>query len=348
MSIPTHRSSTVRRPSGPLSKLSRRMLVPAVAALGLLLIAAPGAKAEDIKLSTGEVITVKILDTTGDKIKFVHPLLGEVTLAKKDVTILPAAATTQTAAPKTAVAAPLVPGSGQAAVPPPAAPKEEPEFSFLTGWKKKAEAGITGSEGNSRSTSLRVYAQTVRATDDMTTKFDAGYTYASDAGVKSKSRAEANARNDWAFGTSPWGIFAEGKLEYDEFQTWKWRLSGHVGPSYNFIKTDDMLLKGRVGIGASKQFDGGENAITPEALLGGDFNYKITKRQSMFITADLLPSLSHLGDYRVDSKAGYQIDVDPEQNLYLKIGIADRYDSNPGGTAKRNDVDYFVALGVEF
>jgi len=40
----------------------------------------------------------------------------------------------------------------------------------------------------------------------------------------------------------------------------------------------------------------------------------------------------------------YSILVDPELNMSLRLGVENRYNSNPGGNDKKNDLDYFLAL----
>ncbi len=232
---------------------------------------------------------------------------------------------------------------------PPAEPKPDP-VDFWHGWAKTIEGGLNGSSGNSENLNLRFGFATVRTSSTMVTKFDINYAFSTDNGNKTKSRGESNLRNDWSFGKdSPWGFFALGKAEFDEFQRWNWRLSAFAGPSYTFIKDDRFLLRGRVGAGLYKELGGDyENAIIPEALFGVDFNWKITKSTQFFSSLDYLPSLKKFTDYRLLGKAGVEILVDPELNLSLKMGVEDRYDSKSRDPIKKNDVDYFITLAVKF
>ena len=50
---------------------------------------------------------------------------------------------------------------------------------------------------------------------------------------------------------------------------------------------------------------------------------------------------------RVRARAGYEITLDPDHGMVLRLGVQDRYDSSPG-PAKRNDVNYFVTLLFKF
>ncbi len=224
-----------------------------------------------------------------------------------------------------------------------------PDATFWQGWKRKAELGINGTAGNSEAFNIRALIGAKRISETMETAADVGYIYNTSESKKSKSRGEGNLRNDWLFKDSNWGFYGLGKIEYDEFQNWQWRLSGYAGPSYSFIKDETTTLRGRIGAGGSYEF--GKKAkeeFIPEIDIGLDFTHKLTERQNIFASVDYYPSLSNFPRYRAIGKAGWELAVDPEVNMYLKVGVSDRYDSDPGIGFKRNDVEYFVTLGWEF
>lgn len=345
-------------PATPGVARSRRLgrATSCLIAAGAALCALPAFAAADeqIRLTTGEVLTVKVLQVTDTSIRFVHPVLGEITLPKGSVEILPPPPTAP-AAPAAADAAPAQPAATPAVPPPPAPPVEPakpapppPPETFFDGWKGKIELGLNGSDGNAENLSFRGGIGGKRITEPMETTLDLGYIYATSDGAKNKSRGEINAKNDWLFKDSPWGFFAQGKVEFDEFQDWRWRTSVFAGPSYTFIKDDKTTLRMRAGAGLTKEYGGSRNEIIPEALVGLDFTHKLDDRQSIFFSAEWLPSLSDWPDYRVNAKAGYEVVVDPSTNMFLKLGVNDRYNSNPGDGFKKNDVEYFVLLGWEF
>jgi putative salt-induced outer membrane protein YdiY len=233
-----------------------------------------------------------------------------------------------------------------AAAPPPPAPADP--VDFWHGWKRTADLGLNGSEGNSENASLRAGIGAERKASDMETKAGINYQYATSDGTKTKSRGEAFARNDWLFADSPWGFFAQGKVEYDEFQAWDWRVSFAVGPSYTFIKNDMTLVRGRVGLGGSQTFGDDDEEFRFEAMAGLDFEHKLTERQKITGMIEYYPNLSDFPDYRLVGQLGYELLVDPESNMFLKIGLADRYDSDPGDGRKKNDFEYFATLSWVF
>lgn len=179
----------------------------------------------------------------------------------------------------------------------------------------------------------------------MTTTFGASYVWGSSSNTTNKSHGELSLRNDWKL-DEPWGLFGILKAEYDEFQRWQWRLSGAFGPSYNFIKNDTTLLKGRVGIGFSYEMGKqAEEKIVPELDIGFDWSHKFNDRTRAFASFDYYPSLDEFPEYRMVGNAGLEVALDPGSGMNLKLGVQDRYDHRAQAPTKKNDVDYFVTLG---
>lgn len=331
--------------------MTRRRDLPRVAfAISLLLLAGTAAHAQDtlIRLASGETLKVSVIEVTDSHIRCSHPVLGEFLIPKDQATILP---------PPDAP----VPHAAEPAAPPqqetptadaPAAdpePAPAPKLSFWNGWKRSVDLGVIGSDGNSETFGARVALGAQRKTEHMETSVGLSYVYNTDNGEKTKSRGELTARNDWLFGKdSRWGFFAEGKIEYDEFQDWDWRLSGFVGPSYAFISNDKTLLRGRVGAGGSYELGGDDNGFEPELLIGLDFEHAFNARNRIFASGEYLPSLSDFPDYRINSKAGWETIIDEKSGMNLKLGVVDRYDSDPGDGIKKNDIEYFITLGWSF
>lgn len=343
---------------------SAGFLIGAAGLLGSALaqpVPAPVAPPSLITLTTGETIAAEVLSTADGVIVLLHPVLGTLRLPQAAVVSIqprPAEATAPPPPPPTAPAPPAPPAPPPApadtATPtpplPPGAPAPAPtELSFIQGWKIKAEIGLNGSDGNSETFNFRGALGLRRETPLTDTQASFSYFFTRNDSVETQNRAETNIRNDWKFGEkSPWGFFVLGRLEYDEFQDWRWRVSGRAGPSYAFINTDDLLLRGRVGVGASREF-GGENDVTiPEGNAGLDLDWKLSQRLKLFAKFDYLPSLLDPPEYRLEASGGLEFLLDKELGMFLKLGALDRYDSNPGPGSSRNDVEYFLTLGVEF
>ena len=223
---------------------------------------------------------------------------------------------------------------------------EEP--GFWDGWTGSVDLGINGSSGNTETFNFRGAVGVAKDTPEHSTSAGITYSVKTSDSETTENRLELNGRRDWKFEDSAWRFFVLGKLEFDEFQAWDGRASLFAGPGYVFVENEKTFLMGRVGVGGAYEFGGSQDDdFIPEALLGADFTHQLTERQSIYANLDFYPSLEDIGPYRAVAKAGWQVTVDPETNLVLKIGVEDRYDSSPGGQ-KRNDVDYFATLGWTF
>lgn len=222
-------------------------------------------------------------------------------------------------------------------------------FFSMSAWTGSIELGINGSEGNTRTLNGRAAASGQRETDAMLTKARISYKVARDHSTTTENKAQLEVRNDWKLEKdSKWSIFAQGTLEYDDFQDWDLRAAAFGGVGYRFVDEKDTKLNGRVGFGASKKFGGADEDVIPEALLGADFSHNLTERQKITASIDLFPSLSNAGDYRAVTRAAWEVLVDPEVKMSLKVGMEDRYDSAASAGTKRNDFDYFALLVWSF
>lgn len=305
-----------------------------------------------ITLSSGETIRGTFGGVEDGKVMLDHPVLGRIGVPEGAITAwaptpvdaqgVPVAAPAG-APPAEPEAAPAPEPAKPAAPPPPLAPT-----SFLEGWTGSVELGLNGSEGNKSRINLRGGVSGARKTEETETTLSFVYSYSREEGVNTKNKAQVDARNDWILGKdSPWRVYALGRLEYDEFQDWDVRLSGFSGVGYQLIKSDRTSLIGRVGLGGSREIGGQDNRIHPELDLGFDLEHKLTERQKFTLSIDYYPDLLRITDYRVVGKAAYEILLDPESQLTLKLGVEDRYDSTPEG-AKRSDLDYFAILMFKF
>lgn len=228
--------------------------------------------------------------------------------------------------------------------------EDEAPFFDRKSWSGGVEFGLNGSAGNTEQLAFRFGLNAKRDTTANTTSFGVAYSYAKDESATTKNKFQLDARNDFkTLLPDRWVVFVKGTAEYDQFQDWDWRASGFAGVGYQCIRDEKTSLLGRVGVGGSQTFGGTDDKFRPELDIGADFSHKLTERQKITATVDYYPSLSDFPtDYRIVGKAEWEVLVDPETKMSLKIGAVDRYDSNPGDGAKRNDLDYYALLVWSF
>lgn len=217
-------------------------------------------------------------------------------------------------------------------------------------WKGGVEFGLNGSQGNSDVLSLRLGANVDRKSNFNLFHADFLYSLSRQDGETKQNQAFINARDEILFADSQWSLFSALQFEYDQFRAYDLRVGTYAGASYLWYKDKQMLFKTRLGAGAVREVDtagGSPNRWVPEAVIGGDFNYRFTDRQGIVSGMDVFPNLSQLGQYRVRARAGYEIVIDPSHGMVLRLGVQERYDSNPGN-ARRNDLNYFVTMLFKF
>lgn len=229
---------------------------------------------------------------------------------------------------------------------------EESEFFELAKrwrkqWSGEVGAGVNGAAGNSERFNTRLGLDAKREGPRANLIVSLLYSKGTANGEETENKFISKLRNEWKLDETPWSVYGFATSTYDEFQNWDLRLVLGSGLGYDFIKNDSTSLQGRLGAGSSREFGGADDRFIPEGNLGADFSHKLTDRQSLNAGSEYFPNFEDFGDYRLDTQASWQVVIDPEMNLTLKIGFMDRYQSRPNG-AKRNDIDYFAQLGVKF
>ena len=219
----------------------------------------------------------------------------------------------------------------------------EPNNWFEPDWKGSFQLGINGSEGNARTLSLKTGGNLKRKTDYNLTQLDLTYAKTLSKSLETQHNAIVNLNTEWPIKDSYWSVFVKGGLEYDEFKAFDLRIMVNSGGVYHFLKEKNVKLKGRFGAGVSKEVDGPDDSYVPELLFGLEWEKKLTKRQKIYLKAEYFPDAEDFANYRIVTDGGWEVLLDEEANLSLKLGVKDRYDSTPNGT-KPNDFDYSMLL----
>lgn len=220
--------------------------------------------------------------------------------------------------------------------------------SWLRDWDSSVEFGLSGTEGNTRRQSLRFVFQTRRNTEHLETSFKSFFRMTSQDERDSLKQFTLDARNDWLHpGTNDFRYFVQGKLEFDDAQAWDHRTSGFGGIGYALIRDDKTTLLARSGFGGSKRSGVEDDDFRAEAFLAADLTHAISERQKFQAGFEYLPNTDGWQEYRLNADASWELKIDPKNDLYLRMGVANRFDSDPG-SARPNDLDYFVNLGWTF
>lgn len=217
----------------------------------------------------------------------------------------------------------------------------------MDGWQNSAELGINGSDGNAESFSFQTGARFKRKTDANVFDLRLSHNRTKAGGIETQNNALMYADYEKFLGESRWNYFLKNGLEYDEFKAFDLRYNINSGLGYAWWKTDDLNLTTRFGAGASREFGGPNNAWTPEALFGMDYEHQVTQRNKLIARVDYFPAWDDFNDFRLVSDLAWEHLIDEEGNFSVKLGANDRYDSTPNGR-RPNDVNYSALFLYKF
>lgn len=233
--------------------------------------------------------------------------------------------------------------------PPPPPPPDGDDPPPPKVWSGSADAGLSGAIGNSDLLNLRGGWNVRRKTDANALTSDFQYVFSKQGQETKTHQALFNGRDEVLFGTSPWSAFGAVQVEYDQLRAYRFRVGTYAGAGYQIWDEKDLTLKVRGGAGATRELGSGtdRDRWVPELLVGYDFRYRMNDRSGFVSICDAYPRIADPRQYRLRLRMAYEYLLDPATGLLFRVGIQDRYDSDPGN-AKRNDLTYFSTLGIKF
>jgi putative salt-induced outer membrane protein YdiY len=313
------------------------MLARCLAVLTVL-VAGAVAWSDEVVLTTGEVLKVTNVKLGDGVIEMDHPILGHLRLPSEKITSI---RTDEEAAEAAAKAPAAAPGAPPVPPAPPAPAPEKPR------WKTKAELGINGTSGNTRSNDLRAAIDRRLETDSERWVFDGVY-------LKSRQDGETTVHNwyveglhDWLFKDSPWLLFVTGKYDWDQFKDYDKRVQIGGGVGYKLVDDDCLKIRARAGFNETREYGGEDDSWRPEGLLGLEGSQKINGTQDITASVIYYPDIKDPWKYRLVSEAAWSIKLN-DKGLSMKVGATDEIDSHRKHPEKKSDLKYFVALLYEF
>jgi hypothetical protein len=324
--------------------------------------------AERVTLVSGDVLLGRIIKATESSVTLVHEVFGELEVPKDQIAsvVVLHDVLGEVEIPGDQIEVPPAVGlDKQEAKEAPGilqTPMEEeekdiwfePELDRLntlaarlkkTGWSAAIDFSLDTTTGNTEEETTRLGAHIKRTLARERFGLDASYYYKISDGDVTDNKFTVGAVQDWLNPGSRWFFFGLGRFDYDEFESWQKRANVQVGPGYNLIGTDDMLLNLRAGAGARKEWGSENNDPKFEGLAGFDFLWKMTDRQSFDTTFHYYPVISDFDDYRTRTTLNWRYLLSKEVNVSLLVGVLHEFQSivDPG----RDDTDTRVFAGIQ-
>ena len=284
--------------------------------VSLLLVAPLTAAADTIELVNGDKLTGDVIERTAESVLLEHPVLGRVEI------------------PVAQIKPPEAPNQGLFGT------------SFLAGWTRTFQLGVSGAQGNTKNNDVLAALDMGYEDEHKRWAFDAVYRFGAADGETTKHDAFTQLRRDWLLTDSRWFFFTIGRFDYDEFKTWSYRLNGSGGVGYELWKGERFELQGLFGPSLTKEF--AEDDFFVEALVGLAAIWKISEDQSLSLSNTIYPALNDPGEFRNVSALAWKWKLVEDPGLSLNAGVDNEYQSDVESGFKHDDVKYSTSIGIDF
>jgi hypothetical protein len=233
----------------------------------------------------------------------------------------------------------------------------EPEFKGLNAlasslkkgkWSFAADFSLNTSTGSSDESTTRFGAHIKRTLPRERLAVDMSYYHKVSDGDVTDNKFTAGGIHDWLNPGSRWFFFSAGRYDFDEFESWEHRANIQVGPGYNLIKSDDMMLDLRLGAGGRKEWGSQSSDLKLEGLAGLDFEWKLTHKQTLETSLWLFPVLTDFDDYRTRTTFRWRYLLSKELDLSLLLGVLHEYQSITDPGSENSDTRVYTGIQIEF
>ena len=216
------------------------------------------------------------------------------------------------------------------------------------GWKPSIDLSLDSSTGNTAEQSMRFGGHLSRKLSDRRDALDTSYYYKVKEGDVTDNKFTIGYIHDRLDPESVWFYFAYYKFDYDEFESWQQRANVLAGPGYHLIKSDNMRLDARLGLGPRKEWGSENDNVELEAAIGGDFEWEINEKEKLKGSSYFIPTVGDLDDYRGIISAEWRFLFDTEINLSFVVGTLYEYQSLVDPGKNHGDVRTYLGLRFDF
>jgi hypothetical protein len=226
---------------------------------------------------------------------------------------------------------------------------KDPELVALERhWIYEASVDIEGTTGNKDQLGTGASLSAKLVTPEDTLQYYGAYNRQETSGVKSADQFKAGI--DFADNYTPrasWFLRDEGG--YDRIMDITFYDTAAAGVGYDFIKTSQDILTGRVGL-AYRYAGYGTAGVAAVNSAAGDFEIEHDLKKNTWELGNKLtvvPALNNLSDVIVTQDSFYQIPLlNPKWKL--RLGVSNDYNGQPSPGFKRLDTTYYTRLILDW
>ncbi len=212
-----------------------------------------------------------------------------------------------------------------------------------------ASLGYGMSNGNSNQSSLLAVLEAgYLFSDTARLSFGGLYEYANE---QKEDEAKAETANNGAaqlkadfFVVGDAYLFALGRYSFDRMKDLERRLEESAGLGYDVLREDYGHLSSEVGVSyIDSKYEGPVKDHGVYLRLAENGEWMISSVITFSESVAYRPKFDDFRDYLIDAEAALKFSL--IANLYLGFNVIDRYDSSPVAGKKPNDVSLYVSLG---
>lgn len=215
-------------------------------------------------------------------------------------------------------------------------------------WHGAFEIGVGGQTGNKETFRGNAKFTAKRETEDLLLLGYAWARYSKEDGEVSDNVQRVGGRTEQKFGQASFWYTAL-DLERDEFKDLDLRATGSAGLGRTWWKEDGNFWKTAVGVGFTHEsYSTGDNDIFPVAELTSDYGRRLNSKVVFTDTTKVIPSLDDIDAVRAENDAALSIDLSDKGDLKLKLGMLNQYDNAPQNGIDRLDTYYYLNFVKEY
>lgn len=235
-------------------------------------------------------------------------------------------------------------------------PKEQIRLSWLPGqqdpdiaalernWQYRAALDLTGSQGNTENSNLRINLEAELVGPDDRLEFFAQHESAESSGEETARETKLGSRYT-SFVSEKWGWFTRATFENDKFEDLDLRVLGAGGISYRVFDYDTHYFITSAGIAYQySDFSTGESSEIVGLDLGLVYHYEFENLVVTETELSYIGSFEDPGDYRLEHSTWVQVPISGGGMWNVRSGIENTYVSEPEPGIDELDTLYYASL----
>ncbi len=310
----------------------------------------PSASQVVVQLSSGDAIRGTVVRSDDTTVVVQHSVLGQLQIPRASIVKVEVIQANRPAT-NDAPAAGDVPADAQVLPPGPQdaqAGANAPPLKPKSPWRATIAAAVNYTDNNDTTIDARVAAGLeYKIPDVQNFALNGEYFFKTLNSNTTDNNLLLNAVYDRYITDTNWLWFLKAQYQYSQFEAWEHRISGYGGAGYRFFREPPFELLLKVGAGGTHEF-GPPQQTLPEGYGEIQLAWAISKLQRLELSSNIAPDLSNFGEFRIISRAEWQLKLDPELDLALTLGVRSQYQSQVPAGDVSHDLRIYAGLQMGF